>query len=78
MVLLIQNDKLTFSLLKKMLDISDGNLSTHLKRLKKDNFINIEKYFENNRPKTEISISVDGEKAFKEYIEELNKFIREI
>ncbi|MBU1659080.1 transcriptional regulator [bacterium] len=75
--LLISNEELPFGALKKMLDLSDGNLSSHLKKLEEQEYIHIEKFFEAKRPKTVVSITKKGREAFKNYINELKKFIEE-
>jgi len=75
--LLIHNEELPFSALKKMLEVTDGNLSSHLKKLEDANYVKIDKFFEKKRPKTVVSITKDGKKAFKNYILELQKFIEE-
>ncbi len=75
--LLIANDELPFKALKEMLEVTDGNLSSHLNKLEKANYIMIEKTYEGKRPKTVVHISKNGRKAFKVYVEELKKFIEE-
>ena len=75
--LLIANDELPFKALKETLEVTDGNLSTHLSKLEKEEYIRIEKTFEGKRPKTLIHITKVGRKAFDTYIETLKSFIEE-
>jgi len=75
--LLIANDELPFKALKEALDVTDGNLSSHLSKLEKKEYIIIEKTFEGKRPKTVIKISSVGREAFVTYIEALKQFIQE-
>ena len=75
--LLISNDELPFKALKESLSVTDGNLSSHLSKLEKEEYIHIEKTFEGKRPKTLVHITAKGKKAFSEYIEALKKFIQE-
>jgi len=75
--MLISNDELPFKALKEGLGVTDGNLSTHLSKLEKENYIRIEKIFEGKRPKTIIHITTVGRKAFENYIEALKTFIEE-
>lgn len=75
--LLIANEELPFKALKEALEVTDGNLSSHLSKLEKEQYISIEKSFEGKRPKTVVSISAKGKKAFVNYIETLKKFIEE-
>ena len=44
--LLISNDELPFKVLKKALEVTDGNLSSHLSKLEKEEYVQIEKTFE--------------------------------
>ena len=75
--LLISNDELPFKALKKALEVTDGNLSSHLSKLEKEEYVKIEKKFEGKRPKTVIHITNRGKEAFALYIEALKAFIEE-
>ena len=75
--LLITNDELPFKALKDTLEVTDGNLSSHLAKLEKENYISIEKIFEGKRPKTVAKIAPGGSKAFESYIEALKQFIED-
>ncbi|MCF6244470.1 MAG: transcriptional regulator [Sulfurovum sp.] len=75
--LLISNDELPFKALKEALELTDGNLSSHLSKLEKEAYISIEKIFEGKRPKTVVKIAPKGREAFEKYIENLKQFIEE-
>jgi DNA-binding MarR family transcriptional regulator len=75
--LLITNEELPFKALKEMLEVTDGNLSSHLRKLEDAEYIMIEKAFEGKRPKTTIMITPKGKEAFKRYIEALRLFVEE-
>lgn len=75
--LLISNDALPFKALKNSLGVTDGNLSSHLSKLEKEQYVQIEKMFEGKRPKTVVHITDEGKKAFASYIEALKRFIEE-
>lgn len=75
MAYLMTAKKADFALLKKELNLSDGNLSTHLSKLESINYIEITKQFVNKKPLTTVQISKKGEKSFKAYIKELAAFI---
>ena len=77
MSLLIANDELPFKALKEFLEVTDGNLSSHLSKLEKESYIIIEKTFEGKRPKTVVKIAPSGKKAFDVYIQALKQFIEE-
>jgi len=75
MSLLIANEELPFKALKEYLEVTDGNLSSHLAKLEKAGYVRIEKHFEGKRPKTTVHITEAGRKAFKNYIAQLKAFI---
>ena len=75
--LLISNEELPFKALKESLGVTDGNLSSHLSKLEKKEYVIIEKTFEGKRPKTIVHIAPKGKEAFSKYIEALKKFIEE-
>jgi len=75
--LLINNEKLPFVILKKNLGVTDGNLSSHISKLEKEEYVIIEKTFEGKRPKTVVHITPKGREAFAKYIEALKKFVEE-
>ncbi len=57
--------------LKKALKVSDGNLSTHLKKLEDTGYVIVSKQFVDNKPLTRIEISREGETAFRTYVDGL-------
>ena len=58
-----------------IMGVTDGNLSSHLSKLEKEEFVLIEKKFVGKRPKTVVHITPKGRERFAEYIEALKKFI---
>ncbi|MFA5848389.1 MAG: transcriptional regulator [Bacteroidales bacterium] len=70
------NDMLDFNSLKEYLDLTDGNLASHIKALEKEEFIGVEKSFVGKKPNTKYFITKEGRKAFKDHLEALEKFIK--
>lgn len=62
---------LTFSQLKETCDLTDGNLSRHLKALEKAKAIVIKKRFVKNRPQTTVTLSKGGQADFMAYLQAL-------
>ncbi|HEC03888.1 MAG TPA: ArsR family transcriptional regulator [Phycisphaerales bacterium] len=62
---------LTFAQLKKAGNMTDGNLSRHLKALEKANAVTIKKRFVKNRPQTMVALSKRGRKDFLAYLQAL-------
>lgn len=77
LVALLSNyDEVSFKELKNELELTDGNLATHLKALEKGEYIKIRKFFEGRRPKTMYSLSPQGHQAFLDYLDVLEKFLK--
>ena len=76
MSLLMVNDKLDFNALKDLLDVTDGNLASHLAALEKSEYISVFKQFVGKKPKTTYTVTPEGRKAFNEHLEALEKLIR--
>lgn len=72
---LMVNDAINFNELKELLDITDGNLASHIKALEENNIIKVQKGFIGKKTNTTYSITKTGEKAFKAHIEALEKMI---
>lgn len=70
------NDSLDFTSLKEFLDVTDGNLATHLKKLEKEEFIGVEKSFIDNKPNTRYYMTEEGKNAFEEHLKVLEKIIK--
>lgn len=75
MSILMVNEYADFNTLKELLDVTDGNLASHLKALEKEAFINIEKQFIGRKPNTRYSATKAGTKAFKDHIDALERII---
>jgi DNA-binding MarR family transcriptional regulator len=72
------NDKLDFNSLKEYLDLTDGNLASHLKSLERENFITVEKSFIDRKPNTKYFMTTEGKKAFNDHLQALEKLIKQI
>lgn len=70
------NDSLDFNALKEYLDVTDGNLASHLKALEKEEFIGVEKSFVGRKPNTKYSMTKAGKQAFDDHLKALEKLIR--
>jgi len=70
------NEEMNFNELKELLDITDGNLASHLKTLEENQIIKVEKGFIGRKTNTVYSVTRSGEKAFKEHLDALEKMIR--
>ena len=76
MSLLIKDGELSFKVLKKSLDLSDGNLSSHIAKLEKVHYVEVKKGLIGKRVVTTVVITDEGREEFKVYIAQLQEFIR--
>ncbi|MCL4161413.1 UNVERIFIED_CONTAM: hypothetical protein GTU68_009077 [Idotea baltica] len=74
---LIAGEQMDFNRLKELLDVTDGNLASHLKALEKEEFIQVEKSFVGRKPNTKYAATKTGKKAFMEHIDALESLIKE-
>jgi DNA-binding MarR family transcriptional regulator len=72
------NDQLDFTSLKEFLDLTDGNLASHIKALEKESFIDMKKTFVGKKPNTRYYMTKKGKKAFEDHLKALEKLIRGI
>jgi len=75
MSILMVNDFVDFGSLKEQLQITDGNLASHINALEKLKYIEIKKQFVGKKPNTSYAVSVAGKKAFGEHLDALEKLI---
>lgn len=69
------NDSLTFTELKNLLSLTDGNLSVHSRKLEEAGYIECTKSFEGRMPKTEYRLTADGRKALERYLAHMEALI---
>lgn len=73
---LMVNEELSFNQLKELLDVTDGNLASHLKGLEENGYISVRKGFIGRKTNTTYIATKTGEKAFRQHLEALEKMIR--
>jgi len=76
MSILMMNEEINFNDLKQMLEVTDGNLATHLVNLEENGYIRVRKGFVGKKTNTTYSITKPGEKAFTEHIAALENMIK--
>jgi DNA-binding MarR family transcriptional regulator len=75
MSILVVNDTVDFNSLKSLLDITDGNLASHVSALEKSRYIKVIKSFIGRKPNTSYMATAAGRKAFKEHLDALEQLI---
>ncbi len=73
---LMVNDSYDFNSLKEALDVTDGNLASHLKALEENNLISVNKQFIGRKPNTRYSVTATGSRLFREHLKALEEIIK--
>lgn len=76
MSILVVNDYVDFTSLKEQLNISDGNIASHIAALEKLKYIEVKKQFIGKKPNTSYKATAIGIKAFKNHLDTLEKLIK--
>ncbi len=77
MSVLTVNEWVEFNELKQLLDVTDGNLASHIAALEKKGFLEVRKRFVGKKPNTSFRISQAGRKAFEHHIAALENLLRQ-
>lgn len=77
MSILMVNDRVEFSTLKEMLDITDGNLASHVAALEKLEYVQVHKQFVGKKPNTTYAVTRAGKKAFNEHLDALERLLKQ-
>ena len=72
------NDFLNFNDLKALIEVTDGNLATHLRTLEDNKYIKVEKGFIGRKTNTTYTITKAGEKAFRSHLDAIEQIIRNL
>jgi DNA-binding MarR family transcriptional regulator len=76
MSILMVNDSVDFLTLKEMLQVTDGNIASHVTALEKLQYIEVKKQFIGKKPNTSYSVTNEGRKAFTDHLDALEKLIK--
>jgi DNA-binding HxlR family transcriptional regulator len=77
MSILMVHDSFDFRSLKEALDVTDGNLASHLKALEDKRMIKVNKQFMGRKPNTSYSATETGSSEFRQHLRALENLIRE-
>ncbi len=72
---LAPGDRLAFPRLQRLLDMTAGNLSTHLRKLEDAGYVIVDKTHEGRSPATYLSLSATGRSAFETYVAALREVL---
>lgn len=77
MSVLSVNTNYDFNSLKDLLQVTDGNLASHLKALEKEEYISVFKSFIGRKPNTQYAATPKGKEAFKKHLQALENLIKQ-
>src|SRR5688572_12010071 len=73
---LMVTESMDFNSLKEMLQVTDGNLASHVSALEKDGYVKVKKQFIGKKPNTSFSVTAAGKKAFNEHLDALEELLK--
>ena len=74
---LAPSPELSFTELRDLLTMTDGNLTSHMRTLQENGYVSVSKSFQDNRPLTTCSLTAAGKKAFANYIDLLEQVLQQ-
>ena len=77
MSVLMTNDVFDFNTLKETLNVTDGNLASHIKALEKEKYISVNKTFVDRKPNTKYKITERGRTSFKKHLDALEAVVKQ-
>jgi DNA-binding MarR family transcriptional regulator len=75
MSILVVNESVDFATLKNQLQVTDGNMASHLSALEKLNYVEVRKQFIRRKPNTSYAVTAEGRQAFASHLDALEKLI---
>lgn len=75
---LMVNSHMNFNDLKELMQITDGNLASHMKTLEENSYVKVQKGFVGRKTNTLYSVTKAGEAAFKAHLEALEQMIKSL
>ena len=76
LVTLEAGNEVDFTYLRDLLEVTDGNLGAHLRKLEEAGYISVNKVFVERKPRTYISITAEGRQVFKEHVAALKSILK--
>ncbi len=76
LVTLVQGSEVDFTYLRELLEVTDGNLGAHIRKLEEAGYISVNKIFVERKPHTYVSATADGRRVFQEHVTALELILR--
>jgi len=65
-----------FATLRTLLQVTDGNLGAHLRKLEEAGYIAVNKTFVERKPRTFVAVTTEGRKVFQEHVSALESILK--
>ncbi len=75
---LMVNEAVSFNELKELIQVTDGNLASHLKALEENGLIKVNKGFVGRKTNTTYSVTKVGERSFRQHLDALEQMIKQM
>jgi DNA-binding PadR family transcriptional regulator len=75
MSILMVNEQFDFNSFKELLEVTDGNLASHLRNLENQGYIEVHKAFVGRKPQTNYEATIEGKNAFRAHLDFLENLI---
>lgn len=76
MAILMVNEQVDFNYLKELLEVTDGNLASHLKQLEASTYVTVSKQFVGRKPNTTYAVTPQGKIALESHLNAIEKLLR--
>src|SRR5512137_604588 len=77
LVALEAGNEVDFTYLRDLLDVTDGNLGAHLRKLEEAGYIAINKTFVERKPRTYVTVTAEGRKVFQDHVAALEAILKQ-
>ena len=76
LITLEPSDEVDFTYLRDLLEVTDGNLGAHLRKLEDAGYISVNKVFVERKPHTYVSATPEGRRVFQEHVRALESILK--
>lgn len=76
LVTLRAGNEVDFTYLRDLLEVTDGNLGAHLRKLEEAGYIAVNKVFVERKPRTYVAATAEGRRVFQEHVAALEAILK--
>ena len=76
LITLGEDEEVEFTYLRDLLEVTDGNLGAHLRKLEEAGFITLHKVFVERKPRTYVKATIEGRKVFNDHVTALEAILK--